>query len=193
VRIIGGSLRGRQLVAPKGTATRPTTDRVRESLFSALTSLLGSDVGGGPVLDAFAGSGALGFEALSRGAGSVTFVENNRQALSTLTSNAERLGMSSRVKVISGSAFALASRGVIGGPFALLLLDPPYTLDPDTVTEMVDSLSGAERLSDECVLTWEHATGTKVRMPKGFRLLQTKRYGTTEIEFAIYEGGAGEE
>ena len=185
-------MRGRTLVAPKGTATRPTTDRVRESLFSALTSLLGSDLGAGPVLDAFAGSGALGFEALSRGAGPVTFVENNRQALSALASNAQRLGVATQVKVISGNAFALANRGAMGAPFALLLLDPPYTLDADAVTNLVDSLARGGRLADECVMTWEHATGADVHIPNGFRLLQTKRYGTTEIEFAVYERGAGE-
>src|SRR5512133_1370713 len=103
MRIIGGSMRGRQITAPKGTSTRPTTDRVRESLFSALPSLSGADLGGGPVLDAFAGSGALGFEALSRGAGPVTFVERDRQALSTLTSNAERLGVARQGKIVAGN------------------------------------------------------------------------------------------
>jgi len=192
MRIIGGSLRGRRIVAPKGTKTRPTTDRVRESLFSALTSLCGSDLGGGPVLDAFAGSGALGFEALSRGAGPATFVENDRHALAALKSNAENLGVSDRCRFVSGDAFALARRGALVGRFALLLLDRPYTLDPATVTDLVRALVAGGSVADGCALTWEHGAGTSVSMPDGFRLVQRKKYGTTEIEFALYEKGTGE-
>ena len=88
MRIVAGQYRGRRIEAPKGEGTRPTTDRVREALFSRLVSLTAPDLGGGSALDAFAGSGALGFEALSRGIGRVTFVERDRAALATLKANA---------------------------------------------------------------------------------------------------------
>src|SRR5664279_152383 len=92
MRIVAGQYRGRRLAAPKGDDTRPTTDRVREALFSSLHSHAGANLGGGSALDAFAGSGALGFEALSRGIEHVTFLEREKAALSMLKANAETLG-----------------------------------------------------------------------------------------------------
>ena len=121
MRIIAGEWRGRQIEAPPGTSTRPTGDRVRETLFSMLASRLGSfeDL---RVADLFAGSGALGFEALSRGAASATFVESDAAAAAAIRLNAERLGASDRVRVISGSALALPR----SEPFDLIFADPPY-------------------------------------------------------------------
>jgi 16S rRNA (guanine966-N2)-methyltransferase len=119
MRIIAGKWRGRPLEAPPGHATRPTADRVRETLFSMLTSRLGSfeDL---RVADLFAGSGALGLEALSRGAGSATFVETDPAAASIIRRNAERLGAA--VQLLGGSALALPR----ADPFDLVLADPPY-------------------------------------------------------------------
>lgn len=192
MRIIGGSLKGRQLKAPKGNRTRPTTDRVRESLFSSLTSLAGADLGGGAVLDAFAGSGALGFEALSRGAGPVTFIDDSRDAIEVLKLNATSIGVREMTRIIRGNAFSLASGGAMGGPFSLLLLDPPYTLDPNAVTKMVEALVRNGHVADECVLSWEHGSGLEVSLPSEFRIVRSKRYGTTELEFAVFERGTGE-
>src|SRR5205809_5203797 len=106
MRIIAGTWRGRLLEAPAGHATRPTADRVRETLFSMLASRLGSfeDL---RVADLFAGSGALGLEALSRGAAAVTFVENNAIAAAAIKSNIAKLGASERAQVLSGSALSL--------------------------------------------------------------------------------------
>jgi len=120
VRIISGQWRGRTINAPKGDSTRPTADRTREALFSMLTSRLGS-FEGLAVADMFAGSGALGFEALSRGAASCIFVEQDRAALDVLRANAERLGL--RPDVRAASVLAL---GPAPAPMDLIMMDPPY-------------------------------------------------------------------
>ena len=121
MRIIAGTWRGRPIEAPPGHATRPTADRVRETLFSMLASRIGSfeDL---RVADLFAGSGALGFEALSRGAASATFVENDAKASAAIRRNAEKLGASDRVHILGGSALALRH----SDPFDLIFADPPY-------------------------------------------------------------------
>ncbi len=192
MRIVAGALRGRRLGAPRGTTTRPTTDRVREAVFSALVSVAGPDLGGGPVLDAFAGSGALGLEALSRGARPVTFIELDRRALSALAANVESLGTQGDCRVIRGDAFSLAKRGIAGGPFTLLLLDPPYTLDQSAVTEFLEGLAGTGALARPCHVVWEHSADTQPVWPSGFELLTDKPYGTTKVGLAVFEGGAGE-
>lgn len=121
MRIIAGEWRGRTIEAPPGVATRPTADRVRETLFSMLASRLGS-FGDLRVADLFAGSGALGLEALSRGAASATFVESDREAAASIRRNAEKLGAADRVRVIGGSALSLPR----SDPFDLIFADPPY-------------------------------------------------------------------
>jgi len=120
MRIIAGKWRGRSIDGPPGLATRPTADRVRETLFSMLTSRLGSfeEL---RVADLFAGSGALGFEALSRGARSVTFVENDPKAAAVIRRNAEKLGVP--LQLLAGSALALPH----SEPFDLIFVDPPYS------------------------------------------------------------------
>lgn len=122
MRIIAGQWRGRPLVAPKGDATRPTADRTREALFSMLVSRLGS-FDGLRVLDLFAGSGALGLEALSRGAVHCTFVEQDGAALDALRTNIAKLNAAPLSDVRAQSVMAL---GPAPAPFDLLLLDPPY-------------------------------------------------------------------
>jgi 16S rRNA (guanine966-N2)-methyltransferase len=120
MRIISGQWRGRQIVAPKGDATRPTADRTRETLFSMLTSRLGS-FEGLAVADLFAGSGALGLEALSRGAASCVFVEQDKPALDALRLNIEKLGAQADVR--PGSVMAL---GHVVKAIDVILMDPPY-------------------------------------------------------------------
>src|SRR4051812_15414268 len=123
MRIIAGEWRGRTIEAPPGGATRPTADRVRETLFSMFASRLGSfeDL---RVADLFAGSGALGLEALSRGAASAAFVENDAQAAAAIKRNAARLDAVDRVRILSGSALALPR----SEPFDLIFADPPYAV-----------------------------------------------------------------
>ena len=127
MRIIAGEWRGRPIEAPPGLGTRPTADRVRETLFSMLASRLGS-FDELRVADLFAGSGALGLEALSRGASCATFVESDPEALRALKRNAEKLGATDRVRILSGSAFALPP----SEPFDVIFADPPYGLESGT-------------------------------------------------------------
>jgi 16S rRNA (guanine966-N2)-methyltransferase len=121
VRIIAGRFRGRPLQAPPGPATRPTADRVREALFSMLASRLGS-FEGLRVADLYAGSGALGLEALSRGAAHACFVESDPAAAASIRANAAKLGVADQVAILGGSALALRR----SEPFDLVLADPPY-------------------------------------------------------------------
>jgi 16S rRNA (guanine966-N2)-methyltransferase len=138
MRIIAGKWRGRTLEAPSGLATRPTADRVRETLFSMLASRLGSfeDL---RIADLYAGSGALGFEALSRGAGSATFVENDPRASAILRRNAAKLGV--EPQLLSNSALALPR----AGPFDLIFADPPYAAGSGTA--LVRSIINADWLA----------------------------------------------
>ncbi|MBU0823969.1 MAG: 16S rRNA (guanine(966)-N(2))-methyltransferase RsmD [Alphaproteobacteria bacterium] len=122
MRVISGEWRGRKLLAPKGDATRPTADRTRETLFSMLTSRLGS-FEGLVVADLFAGSGALGIEALSRGAATCLFAEQDRDALDVLRGNLSSLGATARADVRAGSVLGL---GPAPRAYDLLMLDPPY-------------------------------------------------------------------
>ncbi len=156
MRIIAGTFRGRPLVAPKGDATRPTADRTREALFSMLTSRVGS-FEGLAVADLFAGSGALGLEALSRGAASCLFVEQDRAALDALRTNADKLGI--RPDIRAGSVLSL---GPAAKPLDLIMMDPPYGTGAGAVA--LDKLA---RLGWTSPATWvsiETAKGEKVEV-----------------------------
>lgn len=188
MRIVAGEFRGRRLVAPKGDSTRPTADRVREGLFSSLASLAGPRLGGGRALDAFAGSGALGLESLSRGIQAVTFVECDRTARAALQTNIAALGVEGRTTLCVGDTFVLAARGAIrGGPFSLLLLDPPYRLAGSEIAELVSALTTHELLEDGALIVYEHLHGDEVVWPAGVSGITQKRYGKTEIDIASYE------
>jgi len=128
MRIIAGPWRGRRLVVPEGSATRPTGDRVRETLFSMLASRLGS-LEGLRVADLYAGSGALGFEALSRGAASATFVEQDPKALAAIRANAQALGAGERARILPRSVQNLPA----GEAFDLVFADPPYGPESGTL------------------------------------------------------------
>lgn len=191
MRIIAGRYRGRTIRPPKGRTTRPTTDRVRESMFSMLTSAAGSDLGGGPVLDAFAGSGALGLEALSRGAGPVTFVENDGPALGALKENIRALGAEEVTAVVARDAFSLAGRGA-GGPYSLILLDPPYTLDPARISGLLEGLASRGAIAEECVVAWEHGSDRRIDWPDGFASVASRRYGLAGVDVARYTRGVAQ-
>lgn len=191
MRIVSGAFRGRRLKAPAGQATRPTGDRVREAVFSAIASIAGSDLGGGCVLDPFAGSGALGLEALSRGVGHAVFAEKDRSALAALRENISSLGVESRADVVVGDVFALARRGALPcGPYSLLLLDPPYRLDAARLASLLADLRENGQLERGAILVWEHATGYVPIWPDGFVEHARKRYGSTEVDIAVLGRGA---
>jgi 16S rRNA (guanine(966)-N(2))-methyltransferase RsmD len=148
MRIIGGALKGRRLVAPAGRQLRPTSDGLRETLFN----VLGDVVRGARVLDAFAGTGAVGLEALSRGATHVTFVERDRRAIAALAENVRRC-QAEKACAIVDAEFAAASRGLDRGGFDLLFLDPPY--DGADLQTVVDEGAGLARVGGRLVL--EHS------------------------------------
>ena len=177
MRIVAGELRGRVIEAPDGEGTRPTTDRVREALFSSLYSLRGG-FGGAVVLDAFAGSGALGIEALSRGAASATFYESNTKAAAVLKRNLAACGVDAPV----------VQRDVLLAPptthqpsFDLVFLDPPYAYDPAQVLEMTAALPLAD-----AIIVYEHDVKSADAVAAaagaaGFAPRATKKYGKTGV------------
>jgi len=174
MRIIAGEWRGRKLTAPKGDATRPTADRTRETLFSMLTSRLGT-FDGLRVLDLFAGSGALGLEALSRGAGHVQFVEQDKPALDSIRANITTFGARDRTLVTAGSAMAL---GPARGEIDLMLLDPPYGTGAGEVA--LDKLNRLGWIGDHTWIAVE--TGMKeVVEVKGLELEAERKVGKAKL------------
>lgn len=179
-RIIGGSAGGRRLETPKGQATRPTSDRVREALFSAIESWCGA-LDGLRFLDLYAGSGAVGLEAMSRGAGVATFVEQDRRTASLIARNAKMLGF--HVDVIAHSVGA-----VLASPprasYDVVFLDPPYPL-PDAEVDAdlaalvaqgwltADALVVVERASKRSTTTW----------PAGIEAIRERKYGETMLRY----------
>jgi 16S rRNA (guanine966-N2)-methyltransferase len=166
VRIVGGEFGGRRLVAPKDARVRPTADRVRE----AWMSILGGAIGGARVVDLYAGSGALGLEALSRGAVSATFVELNGPSLAALRANIEALGVTARTTVHKADALRYAGR-LDPGAFDVALADPPYTGD---AAERLVSLF--RRVPFARILSVEHRADQRLDG-------DTRRYGDTAITF----------
>lgn len=188
VRIVGGQWRGHPLKAPKGRDTRPTADRVREAVFSSVFSQLG-DLDGRVVLDLFAGSGALGFEALSRGAVRCVFVDADRDAIAAIRQNARALDVAAETAGIVRSTAARFAGGPVGqAPASLLLLDPPYRIDASEVCQLLEMLAARGFLERGALVVYEHASGAEAVWPKGFAGGLVRRYGTTTVSFANYEG-----
>jgi len=185
MRIVAGAARGRRLVVPAGDVVRPTADRVREALFSSLAPLLP----GAAVLDAFAGSGALGLEARSRGAERVTLIERDRRALTALERNVAAVDLGGTL-VIAGDALRLAAGGAIAGaPFDLVLLDPPYALDEAAVTTLLEDLVAS--LADGATVVLERATAApEPRWPATLVPQRPRRYGSTTLHRAVRTGAA---
>ena len=165
VRVVAGIARGRRLDAPPGSATRPTADRVREATFNALGSL--GALEGATVLDLFAGSGALGIEALSRGAVAATFVDDDPKALAVVRRNLDATGLAARATVVRGDALRFAA-----GRVDLALLDPPYAFDDDAWSRLLGALD-----ADIAVIESDR----DVPVPAPWRVLRAKRYGGTVV------------
>jgi 16S rRNA (guanine966-N2)-methyltransferase len=173
VRVTGGRFAGRRLRVPR-EGVRPSADRVRESLFARLGDLTGQRV-----LDLYAGSGALGFEALSRGASHVTFVERTRSALDVIRENAEALGAEEQVSLFREDVEVCLNRLRRGPPFELVLLDPPYAMSD--LESVLSRLSGSELLAPGALVVVEsdrrHAPGSV----EGLAAIDERRYGDTLI------------
>lgn len=170
-RIVAGSARGRRLDVPAGAATRPTADRAREGMFSSLQSLV--DLEGARFLDLYAGSGALGLEALSRGAGAATLVESDPRALAVLRANTARLALPAEV-VEQDVADFLGGEPV---PYDVVALDPPYELDVDPVLPAL-----LPWLAEEAVVVLERRTrGPAPTWPAGLEAVRSRRYGEATL------------
>lgn len=194
IRIVAGRYGGRTIVSPRGDGTtRPTTDKVREALMSSLISRIGGTFEGLRVLDAFAGTGALGFEALSRGAAHCTFFDIDRGAVRLIRDNAGRLGVADgEITVRNIDAFLALKKGFVTGPFDLVFLDPPYATDAEAVCTLVKALADDGRLAGGAVVVYEHASGgfdPDIMCCAGtIDLLAQRRYGKTEVCMVRYRG-----
>jgi 16S rRNA (guanine966-N2)-methyltransferase len=169
MRVVAGVARGRLLVAPDGADTRPTSDRVREAIFNSLASMdLLDDA---KVLDLFAGSGALGIEALSRYAAHCTFVERARPALDAIRTNLDVTGLSDRSNVVVADAMTFVTQGK-ASDFDLVLADPPY--DFSQWAELLNGITTALVVAE---------SNRPVTRPEGWEVLREKRYGKTWVTF----------
>ncbi len=175
MRVIAGALGGRRLVAPRGLRTRPTSDRVREAIFSTL-----GDVTGERVLDLYAGSGALGIEALSRGAERAVFVERSSGALGALRQNLHELGLSRRSEVLA-TTVARALSLLKARQFSLILVDPPYAELADAARALTTLAASAGAFVDGARLVLEHAARDAPPALPGLTLERTRRYGDTAV------------
>jgi 16S rRNA (guanine966-N2)-methyltransferase len=179
LRIISGDLKGRKLQSVRGMATRPTSDRVREALFN----ILGAKPHGAQVLDLFAGTGALGIEALSRGASSAVFIDHSAHALSVVRKNLEHCNISASSHVIQWDiAGNLNCLKRLDHPFDLVFLDPPYhkQLVPIALTHLLTR----QCLSERSMVVAEHEPGCSMEMAAaGWVLEQERRYGQTMLSF----------
>ncbi len=172
MRIIAGQWRGRTIVAPKGDATRPTADRTREGLFSMLISRIGS-FEGLAVADLFAGSGALGLEAMSRGAASCLFVENDRAAIDALRGNLAKLGATADVRALS-----VLSLGQAAAPLDVVMMDPPYGSGAGSVA--LDKLARLGWIGPATWVSIETAFNEPVEVA-GFEIDAERNYGKARI------------
>lgn len=181
-RIIAGTAGGRTLHTPRGRDTRPTTDRVREALFSRVEALM--DLAGAVVLDLYAGSGALGLEALSRGAGQLVAVERHRATAALVRSNARELGLATRTTVhaVPVERFLAAVEAV---PCDLVLLDPPYPTGEQELTEVLGLLVTGGWLAPEALVVLERSSRSpRPTWPPGLVHLDTRTYGETALHLA---------
>jgi 16S rRNA (guanine966-N2)-methyltransferase len=181
LRIIAGELKGRRIKVPTNRNLRPTPERVREALFS----ILGELVEGAKVLDAYSGSGALAFEALSRGAKELILIEKDRLTASSLRDSADALGVAERVRVLHGPVRDLL-RGASTGGFDLILADPPYAGEESSLFLADVARIGA--LASDGRLVLERPREAEPATQKGLDLLRSARYGKTRLDFYAIAG-----
>ena len=182
MRIIAGSAGGRTIVSPKGQNTRPTQDHVRESLFN----IIRRDVPDTKVLDLFAGSGALGLEALSRGACRAVLADKAGKAIDCIRRNVETLGFAQQSTVLRGDWRGVLQR-LENSSFDLVFLDPPYSLTQ--YREITDALIENELLSDDALIVIEHRKDVMPELSPPFTLKNNRTYGDTVIHFYRFNAG----
>jgi 16S rRNA (guanine966-N2)-methyltransferase len=183
-RIIAGVHGGRRLAAPAGVQTRPTSDRVREAFFSTLATL--TDVEGARFADLYAGSGAVGLEALSRGAAATLLVESDPKAARTIRENIAMLKAGAVARLVTAKVAAVLAGPPEGGPYDVVFADPPYALSDDELAEAQSALVGNGWLAEDAVVVLERSTRTAVRgaalsWVEGITAERSKRYGETTL------------
>ncbi|GGQ10106.1 MULTISPECIES: 16S rRNA (guanine(966)-N(2))-methyltransferase RsmD [Streptomyces] len=174
-RVIAGSAGGRRLAVPPGTGTRPTSDRMREGLFSTWESLHG--VEGARVLDLYGGSGAVGLEALSRGASHALLVESDAKAAKAIRDNIRTLGLPG-AEFRAGKAEQIVAARAAGDPYDVVFLDPPYAVDSADLREILLTLRSNGWITDDALVTVERSTRSGAfPWPEGFEPLRSRKYG----------------
>jgi len=180
MRVVGGRLRGRALAAPKSKAIRPTADRLRESLFNILVHAFGDPVTGARVLDLFAGTGALGIEALSRGAAFALFIDEGAEARALLRENVTALGLGGASRIFRRDATKLGAAYPVA-PFSLAFLDPPYGHGL-AAAALTSAFAGGWFTPDALIIV-EEAAKAQFAAPEGFTEIDRRRYDDTEFVF----------
>jgi 16S rRNA (guanine966-N2)-methyltransferase len=180
MRVVGGRLRGRTLAAPKTKAIRPTADRLREALFNILLHAYGDPITGARVLDLFAGTGALGIEAASRGADFVLFIDDSAEARALLRENVTALGLGGTSRIFRRDATALGGVQPLP-PFSLAFADPPY--GQNLASEALASARAGGWFMPDALIVVEEAAKSEFAAPEGFTELARRRYDDTEFVF----------
>lgn len=180
MRVIAGEAKGRRLKSPPG-ATRPMTDRMKEALFSVL-----GEVDGMEVLDLFAGSGALGLEALSRGADHATFIDSARESVVSLEQNIASTGQEPKAEVVWADVKAILARPA-DSRMDLIFVDPPYAMTPDSVLEALELIVTGGFLSDEGRVILHRPQRERQLKPFGLQLMWTRDYGQSTVQIFTHE------
>lgn len=180
MRIISGDAKGRKLFAPTGDETRPTADRIRESLFN----IIGSRIWDAEVLDLFGGTGAMALEALSRGAAHAVIVDCAKPAIQAIERNAQGVlkdEMNARAQIVQAD-YRTAIAGLKGRQFDFVFLDPPYRM-ADAYADALNRLKAISALKEGCIVLAEHAREQTIAFPEDFERFDTRGYGITAVEF----------
>ncbi len=178
MRIVGGRLRGRALAAPKSQAIRPTTDRLRESLFNILMHAYADPISGARVLDLFAGTGALGLEAISHGAAFALFVDDGAEARALLRQNVEALSLAAVARIFRRDATKLGPAHPVES-FSLAFLDPPY--GKGLAEKALTSARDGGWLTDDALIVVEEAAAAGFKAPDGYEEIERRKYDDTEF------------
>lgn len=186
MRIVGGTLRGRAIASPQHEGLRPTADRVRESLFNILAhGVEGLSLDGARVIDLFAGTGALGLEAISRGAAFCLFVDNEAEARGLIRTNVETFGLTGVTRIFRRDATDLGPAGTVA-PFDVAFLDPPY--GHGLGEKALTALAEGNWLNPRAIIVLEERAGTSIALPAGFTEIDKRTYGDTQVLMARFAG-----